>query len=104
MGRYADPQIIVDKRFEKVRGELDKLYKNVDNNLQSITKRKKARKAAKAKKYGRSGDVDNNTGKKSTASHRKFTRTRPAMAKDAKKKFSHQQERRLEESEDNIKK
>ena len=36
MGRYADPQIIVDKSFEKVRGELDKLYKNVDNNLQLI--------------------------------------------------------------------
>jgi hypothetical protein len=30
MGRYADPQIIVDKRFEKVRGELNNLYKNVE--------------------------------------------------------------------------
>ena len=59
MGRYADPQIIVDKRFEKVRGELDKLYKNVDNNLQLIAKRKQARKAAQAKKYGSFGDVYN---------------------------------------------
>lgn len=102
MGRYADPQIIVDKRFEKVRGELDKLYKNVDNNLQLITKRKKARKAAQAKKYGSFGDVYNNAVKDSRASSRKFARTRPDMAKDAKKQFSDQIASRFDEGYDNI--
>lgn len=102
MGRYADPQIIVDKRFEKVRGELDKLYKNVDNNLQLITKRKQARKAAQAKKYGNFGDVYNNAVKDSRASSRKFARTRPDMAKDAKKQFSDQIAGRFDEGYNNI--
>ena len=102
MGRYADPQLIVDKRFEKVRGELDKLYKNVDNNLQLIAKRKQARKTAQAKKYGKFGDVYNNAVKDSRASSRKFARTRPDMAKDAKKQFSDQIASRFDEGYDNI--
>lgn len=102
MGRYADPQIIVDKSFEKVRGELDKLYKNVDNNLQLIAKRKQARKAAQAKKYGSFGDVYNKAVKDSRASSRKFARTRPDMAKDAKKQFSDQIASRFDEGYDNI--
>ena len=102
MGRYADPQLIVDKRFEKVRGELDKLYKNVDNNLALISKRKQARKAAQAKKYGKFGDVYNNAVKDSRASSRKFARTRPDMAKDAKKQFSDQIASRFDEGYNNI--
>lgn len=102
MGRYADPQIIVDKRFEKVRGELDKLYKNVDNNLQLIAKRKQARKAAQAKKYGSFGDVYNKAVKDARSSSRKFARTRPDMAKDAKKQFSDQIASRFDEGYDNI--
>ena len=102
MGRYADPQIIVDKRFEKVRGELNNLYKNVDANLQLIGKRKQARKAAQAKKYGSFGDVYNKAVKDSRASSRKFARTRPDMAKDAKKQFSDQIAGRFDEGYDNI--
>ena len=102
MGRYADPQMIVDKRFEKVRGELDKLYKNIDNNLTLITKRKQARKQAQAKKYGSYGDIYNKAVKDSRASSRKFARTRPDMAKDAKKEFSDQLASRFDEGYDNI--
>lgn len=102
MGRYADPQMVIDKRFEKVRGELDKLYKNVDNNLALISKRKQARKAAQAKKYGNYGDVYNKAVKDSRASSRKFARTRPDMAKDAKREFSNQIAGRFDEGYDNI--
>ena len=102
MGSYADPKMIVDKRFEKVRGELDKLYKNVEGNLQLIGKRKQARKAAQAKKYGSFGDVYNKSVKESRASSRKFARTRPDMAKDAKKQFSNQIASRFDEGYDNI--
>jgi len=102
MGRYADPQMVIDKRFEKVRGELDKLYKNVDNNLQLIAKRKQARKQAQAKKYGSYGDIYNKSVKDSRASSRKFARTRPDMAKDAKKQFSDQIASRFDEGYDNI--
>jgi len=101
MGSYADPKMIVDKRFEKVRGELDKLYKNVEGNLQLIGKRKQARKAAQAKKYGSFGDVYNKSVKESRASSRKFARTRPDMAKDAKKQFSNQIASRFDEGYDN---
>jgi len=94
--------MIIDKRFEKVRGELDKLYKNVDNNLALIAKRKQARKAAQAKKYGNYGDIYNKAVKDSRASSRKFARTRPDMAKDAKREFSDQIASRFDEGYDNI--
>jgi len=103
MGRYADPQIIVDKRFEKVRGELDKLYKNVDNNLQLISKRKQARKQAQAKKYSGYGDIYNKATKDARSDSRRFARTRPDMAKDAKSQFSDQIADRFNEGYDNIK-
>jgi len=103
MGRYADPQIIVDKRFETVRGELDKLYKNVDDNLQLIGKRKQARKAAQAKKYSGYGDIYNKATKDARSDSRRFARTRPDMAKDAKNQFSDQIAGRFNEGYDNIK-
>ena len=102
MGSYADPKMIVDKRFEKVRGELDKLYKNVEGNLQLIAKRKQARKAADAKKYGGFGDIYNKAVKESRTSSRKFARTRPDMAKQAKKEFSDQIANKFNEGYDNI--
>jgi len=51
MGRYADPQMIVDKRFEKAQAQLDKMYTNVAQNIGQITARKKKKKQALADKY-----------------------------------------------------
>ena len=51
MGRYADPQMIVDKRFEKAQAQLDKMYTNVAQNIGQIAARKKKKKQALADKY-----------------------------------------------------
>ena len=51
MGRYADPQMIIDKRFEKAQSQLDKMYTNVAQNIGQIAARKKKKKQALADKY-----------------------------------------------------
>ena len=44
MGRYADPQMVIDKRFERAQASLDKMYTNVAQNINQITAKKKKQK------------------------------------------------------------
>ena len=50
MGRYTDPQMIIDKRFEKTQAQLDKMYSDVNKNLAQITARKQKQRQQQAKK------------------------------------------------------
>ena len=49
MGRYTDPKIILDKRFEAVSKGLETLYTNVGNNIKAIQARAQKKKALQDK-------------------------------------------------------
>lgn len=101
MGRYADPHMVVDKRFEKAQAQLDKMYTNIGNNIDKITARKQARRKAQAAKM--SSYLGRYT--KETAEGRKaanaFAQTRD-MAGDKKQKFSDDLAGMYDQGYDNI--
>ena len=49
MGRYTDPKIILDKRFEAVSKGLETLYTNIGNNVKAIQARAQKKKALQNK-------------------------------------------------------
>ena len=101
MGRYADPHMVIDKRFEKAQAQLDKMYTNIGNNIDKITARKQARRKAQAAKM--SSYLGRYT--KETAEGRKaanaFAQTRD-MAGDKKQKFSDDLAGMYDQGYDNI--